>query len=125
MKRFAILLLILAAASCSYQQDRLLSPRGAALKGVEVLVSEDVPEGFPSMILREVAFVNVSGAPIEVGAMETSCISVEGPDIWSLQPSSTAERLDWVLPVGNGFQARNYLGMNDSDYGGGIPMVCL
>ncbi len=125
MKRFAILLLIFAAASCSYQQDRLLSPRGAALKGVEVLISEDVPEGFPSMILREVAFVNVSGAPIEVGAMETSCISVEGPDIWSLQPSSTAERLDWVLPVGNGFQARNYLGMNDSDYGGGIPMVCL
>ncbi|MBP5521404.1 MAG: alpha-galactosidase [Bacteroidales bacterium] len=125
MKRFALLLTIVVLASCSYRQDRLLSPRGATLSGVEVLVSEDVPDGFPSMILREVAFVNVSGKPMEVGAMETSGISVEGSGIWSLQPSSSEERLDWVLPVEKGFHARNYLGMNNSDYGGGIPMVCL
>ena len=125
MKRFALLLTIVVLASCSYRQDRLLSPRGATLSGVEVLVSEDVPDGFPSMILREVAFVNVSGKPMEVGAMETSGISVEGSGIWSLQPSSSEERLDWVLPVEKGFRARNYLGMNNSDYGGGIPMVCL
>ena len=125
MKRVALLSIILLAASCSVPSDRLLSPRGAALDGVEVLVSTSTPGGFSGMTLREVAFVNNSGRPLEVGAMETSRICVEGPEIWSLQPSSTAERLDWVLPVKNGFSQRNYLGMNDSDYGGGIPLVTL
>lgn len=125
MKRLAFLPLILLAAACSEVPDRLLSAGGAAIDGVQVLVSTENPAGFPGMVLRNVAFVNVSGKPIEVAAMETSRTEVEGSEVWSLQPSSTGDRLDWLLPVGRGFYQRNYLGMNGDDYGGGIPMVCL
>jgi len=125
MKKLALLLLTLAAVSCAAPTDRLLTPSGATLNGVTVLVSSSSPKGFPSMVLRDVAFINTSDAPLTVGAMETSRICVEGTEIWSLQPSSTGDRLDWALPVGRGFYQRNYLGMNASDYGGGIPMVSL
>lgn len=45
------------------------------------------------------------------------------PDFWSFQASSTGERKSWVLPVKTGFYQKNYLGMNDPDYGGGIPVL--
>ena len=126
MKRLAILSVILLAASCSsVPSDRLLTPCGRTIANVTV-ISNDVPlEAFPGMFIRDIAFVNSSGKPVEVGAMETSRISISDKEIWSLQPSSTVERLDWVLPVPAGFKQRNYLGMNQSDYGGGIPMVSL
>ena len=99
MKRLALVSLVLLAAACSQPSDRLLSPRGSAIDGVQVLVSTETPSGFPGMVLRNVAFVNVSGKALEVAAMETSRTEVEGSEIWSLQPSSTGDRLDWLLPV--------------------------
>ena len=126
MKRCILLLtasLLLAACSSAPQTDRLLDPSGAVLPGMEALVSEQALES--GLLLREVAFVNTGSKPVSVGAMETSRIEIEGADVWSLQPSSTAERQDWVLPVSKGFYQRNFLGMNDPDYGGGIPLVSL
>ena len=45
------------------------------------------------------------------------------PDFWSFQASSTGERKSWILPVNAGFYQKNYLGMNEPDYGGGIPVL--
>jgi alpha-galactosidase len=45
--------------------------------------------------------------------------------IWSFQGESTSARADWILPVKQGFNQRNFMGMNNSDYGGGIPVVDL
>ncbi|MBX6361071.1 MAG: alpha-galactosidase [Acidobacterium ailaaui] len=44
---------------------------------------------------------------------------------WSFQGSSHADRRDWIQPVNPGLYHRNYMGMNASDYGGGIPIVDL
>ena len=44
---------------------------------------------------------------------------------WSFQGSSSSARADWILPVKPGFQQKNYMGMNDADYGGGIPVADL
>ena len=77
------------------------------------------------MTVIETAFVNNSGKAVTVTAAEGASISVESPEIWSFQPTSTAWRKDWAFPIGKGFYQRNYLGMNDPDYGGGIPMVTL
>ncbi len=43
--------------------------------------------------------------------------------IWSFQGESTSARADWILPVKKGFSQKNFMGMNNSDYGGGIPVV--
>ena len=45
--------------------------------------------------------------------------------VWSFQGESTSSRSDWILPVKQGFYQKNYMGMNNSDYGGGIPVTDL
>ena len=126
MKRFIyIACALVAVAACSNPpQDRLLSG-GKTAKDVTVIVSTDTPAGFEGMTVRSVAFVNAGTQPIKVDAIETSRIELNAPDVWSFQPSSTSWRKDWTFPVKSGFYQRNYLGMNDSDYGGGIPMVSV
>ena len=99
--------------------------KGKAVKGFDVIVESIPAEGHEGMTLKNIGFINVSGKDLLVDAIETSAITLEGKEIWSLQPTSTAERLDWVMPVPDGFSKDNYLGMNNSDYGGGIPMVSL
>jgi len=124
MKRLIIPALLIAASACSGipAQDGAYY-KGKPVKNLEVLV-ESSPAG-DGMTLRSVCFVNTGEKPVNVDALETSRISIEGADVWSLQPTSSAEREDWVLPVKNGFYKKNFLGMNGSDYGGGIPMVSL
>lgn len=116
-----ILLPLLLSCGREIPQDRLLSG-DRTLKDIAAVV-ETSASG--SMNIRTVAFVNNGPAPVSIDAMETSLVEIKGADVWTFQPSSTSERKDWAFPVENGFYQRNYLGMNDSDYGGGIPMVCL
>ncbi|MBS1747643.1 MAG: alpha-galactosidase [Bacteroidetes bacterium] len=44
---------------------------------------------------------------------------------WSFQGSSNSDRRDWILKVNPGFYNKNFMGMNASDYGGGIPVIDL
>lgn len=97
---------------------------GKPVRGLDVVVTpatacED------GVAIRSVAFVNNGAKTVSIDAIQTSPISLKGDEIWSFQPSSTGWRKDWVLPVEKGFSQRNFLGMNDSDYGGGIPMVSI
>jgi len=83
-------------------------------------------EGVPGLEVIETQFVNL-GKSVTVKGYELCRTTIPARDsvVWSLQPSSTSARLDWVLPVKEGFAKENYLGMNNSDYGGGIPVVDL
>lgn len=123
-KHLAALAVLVAAAACSQPADRLVF-EGRTVEGIKVKVEKSSPEEFKGMTVRSVTFVNTSPKPVSVDAMETGIIKVKADRIWSFQPSSSGERADWVLPVEEGFSQRNYLGMNDNDYGGGIPMVTL
>ena len=123
-KNIIFALLALAAVSCSVPEDRLLSG-GRTLAGVRTEVQVERPDGFADVELRTVLFINDSSAPLTVDAMETSAVEICGPQVWSFQPTSSGDRLDWAFPVERGSKRRNYLGMNGSDYGGGIPLVCL
>ena len=44
-------------------------------------------------------------------------------DYWSFSGASYVDRRDWVQPVHEGFEQRNFMGMNATDYGGGTPVV--
>ena len=83
-------------------------------------------EGVPGLEVIETRFINL-GEPVTVKGYELCRNTIEPKEdvVWSLQPSSTAERKDWVLPVKEGFAQQNYLGMNNTDYGGGIPVLDL
>ena len=124
MKKLITLTCLLAAlAACSPQPaGEGAYFRGKPVKGLDIVVSTTQAS---DLTLRSVCFVNNGGKMLRVDALVTSPVSLNGTEIWSLQPSSTEARKDWVLPVEPGFYQRNFLGMNNSDYGGGIPMVCL
>jgi len=72
---------------------------------------------------------NASDADLSVDGWSVCDLQVreagDTPGFWSFQGQSTEERADWILPVTDGFSQRNYMGMNNSDYGGGVPAVCL
>ena len=114
-------ILALAAACCQQPTDCAFSG-GKPVKEIEAVVTT-TPAG--SLTLRTVSFVNKGHRPVTIDSLQTSPICVEGTEIWSFQPSSSTWRKDWVLPVEKDFYQHNFLGMNDPDYGGGIPMVSL
>ena len=99
-----------------------------AENGMKVVKHQTITpvKGVDGLEVIETYFVN-EGKTVTVKAYELCRTEIEAQDsvVWSLQPSSTSERLDWVLPVKEGFYQRNYLGMNNTDYGGGIPVLDL
>ena len=123
MKKIASFASLLAFVACATQPATDCAYFASKpVKGLEAVVSETSARG---ITLRSVCFVNKGSAPVSVDAIETSARILKGGEVWSFQPSSTGERKDWVLPVGKGFYQKNFMGMNDSDYGGGIPMVSI
>lgn len=124
MRNLAALLglTVLAAACTTQTAPDCAYFNGKAVKGLDIVVNTETSGG---LTLRRVAFVNNGTASVTVDAIETSAFEVRGGEVWSFQPSSTSARKDWVLPVEKGFSQRNFMGMNDPDYGGGIPMVSV
>jgi len=93
----------------------------------EVTVS--VYNEFPSLAVFNVKYTNSGDTPLTVTSWTNNRYSIQnttpakyGNSFWSYQSESTSRRADWVLPVNEGFDQRNYMGMNNSDYGGGTPV---
>jgi alpha-galactosidase len=88
-----------------------------------------VYDQFPSTVISQIRYTNFSGSEVRVSKWETNRIDVlsngGAPAFWSFQGESTESRNSWLLPISDDFYQRNYMGMNDSDYGGGIPVTCL
>ncbi len=92
---------------------------------VEKLQTVTAPKEFPGMVTVSTRFINC-GEPMAVNSLTQHSLRVEADTlVWSFEPTSSVHRADWLLPVRLGFSQDNYLGMNSTDYGGGIPMVDL
>jgi alpha-galactosidase len=87
-----------------------------------------VYEDFPRIILYSVTYENISNDTLEVENWTNNRYMIASDpgqnkkELWSFQSGSYENRPDWILPVHVGFKQENYLGMNASDYGGGIPV---
>ena len=135
-KTFYIIVAAVALAACAPKQDteRLICAEAEMsvfpykANGMHIVKRQTVTpaDGVEGLEVIETFFVN-KGKPVTVKAYELCRTQMTPRDtvVWSLQPSSTVRRKDWVLPVTEGFYQRNYLGMNNTDYGGGIPVVDL
>ena len=77
------------------------------------------------MLTIETRYINTSDRPIALNGWKCNELRVSTTDtaVWSFQPTSSNHRSDWATEVKPGYYKKNYLGMNHSDYGGGIPMV--
>jgi alpha-galactosidase len=96
---------------------------------LEKILEIIVYDSFPDMAFYRLQYINKGQRDIEVLKWVNNSYSVlttgDNPAFWSFQGSSTNMRRDWILPVDSAFCQRNFLGMNDTDYGGGIPLIDL
>ena len=93
---------------------------------LEKILTVSTINGFEGMAFVQSAYINHSDKVLTVKALESNRLAVDSDEtIWSFQPTSSSRRDDWILPVEDGFYQKNFLGMNNTDYGGGIPMVTL
>jgi len=109
--------------------------KGEAVSGIGITreLSLSVYDAFPSTVLVDAVYHNVSGQEMKVNGWSMCDLQVQAetpePYFWSFQGQSTSAREDWLKPVGEEFYQRNFMGVNSAydhdDYGGGIPVVCL
>jgi alpha-galactosidase len=102
--------------------------RGLADEGIEKEISIVLYDRFPGFALLSVAYRNVGAATASIGGWVNAAHILKptpggARDYWSFSGASHADRRDWVQPVRAGFDQRNFMGMNASDYGGGTPVV--
>ncbi len=96
---------------------------------IQSLLTITKTDSFPGLLLMDLCYVNRGDRPTTVTSWITNELYLKqtNPEepVWSLQTSSSNARKDWILPVSPGFYQKNFMGMNNSDYGGGIPVSDL
>ncbi|MDT0678560.1 glycoside hydrolase family 36 protein [Autumnicola musiva] len=86
-------------------------------------------DDFPGLIAVEVEYVNLSEKDMFIEEWRNGNYNIvpqgDQPPFWAFQGSSSSRRSDWIKPLEPGYYQKNYMGMNDSDYGGGIPVTSV
>lgn len=84
---------------------------------------------FPDAVFLQVFYVNKGRRDLGVLRWTNSSYQLQpardSVKFWSFQGASYPDRRDWIQRVNPGFHQDNFMGMNASDYGGGIPVVDL
>lgn len=96
---------------------------------IQKILEYTVYDSYPGMALLKVKYINTSDRHIEVSQWVNNHYEIlsnnDSPAFWSFQSSSTGARKDWIVPVDSAYYQENFQGMNNSDYGGGTPVVDL
>jgi len=92
---------------------------------IEKQLTIKVYDNFPDMALFDVSYLNKGDNNLHITKWVNNNYQIlrnKDSVFWSFQGQTTEARADWILPVKQGFYQQNYMGMNNADYGGGIPV---
>jgi alpha-galactosidase len=96
---------------------------------VDKILSIKIYNHFPDAAYIYVQYINKSNKDLPVIKWVNNEYNLlpsnDTTAFWSFQGSSHADRRDWIQKVTPGFYEKNFMGMNASDYGGGIPVIDL
>lgn len=97
---------------------------------IEKILSVKTYDSFPDAAYCTVQYINHSTKDLPVMKWVNNQYNIipSGTDttkFWSFQGSSHSDRRDWIQKVNASFYEKNFMGMNASDYGGGIPVIDL
>ena len=107
------------------QQLTIEGKAGSFTKKISLVVYDE----FPAMAFFRVEYTNAGTTKLTVKSWTNNAYTVNAqpnaasPQFWSYQSGSYEKRPNWILPLHVNFQQDNYQGMNDSDYGGGTPIL--
>lgn len=101
------------------------SATGVSADGIEKTVEFTFDPDRPGIAAIVAMYRNIGRDPVSLRGWRNAAHSLtRGPrGLWTFAGSSHADRRDWIQPAPAGFEQRNYMGMNASDYGGGTPVV--
>ena len=114
--------------NCSWSLEMDLQPRNLAPGTVRGLGRDVRVQGV------EIRFkaTNRTDQPRTVVSWEALRMEFQGQEtgpgghqLWAYCGASHPERPDWIRPVVPGFSESGWLGMNDTDYGGGNPLAAV
>lgn len=95
--------------------------------GIEKQITFTIYDQFPDFITTKVYYINKSGKDLLVKSWANNAYQIlsqnDEPHFWAFQGSSSMARADWIKPLAPGYYQENFMGMNNSDYGGGIPVT--
>lgn len=101
---------------------------GLSNNNIQKQVSVSIYEKFPTAAFYKVTYKNNGSNKVIVNKWVNNSYRIipednQKPSFWSYQGASYEDRRDWVVPLAEGFEQENYMGMNASDYGGGTPIT--
>ena len=98
---------------------------GRSAHGIDKEVSVTFFDALPGMAVLQTRYRNRGDAALEIaGWRNASHELADAPGgFWSFSGATHTDRRDWVQPLGAGFDQRNTLSMDSSDYGGGTPVA--
>ncbi|WP_136161244.1 glycoside hydrolase family 36 protein [Sphingomonas flavalba] len=101
--------------------------RGVANDRIEKTVTIAFHDRYPGVALIDIRFRNIGKQPLTVAGWRAAAhdLLAHPAGAWSYAGASYPDRRDWVQPVAPGFDQRNFMGMNGSDYGGGTPVAAV
>ncbi len=117
----------------SEQRDAVQDPRhgaghvhrvtGLSAGGIEKQVEVSFFTAYPGLAILRTRYRNTGAAPVDVAGWRNGAHELaDAPGgFWSFSGATHEDRRDWVQPMDAGFDQRNTLGMDASDYGGGTP----
>ncbi len=101
--------------------------KGISSEGIEKSLSIKAYDQFPDLLSTTVTYRNTGDRTPSINEWINQNYTIQSnnydPPFWAFQGSSSTERDDWIKPINSGYYQKNYMGMNDSDYGGGIPVT--
>lgn len=106
---------------------RRLRLRATAGGELEQQVSVELYDRYPGSARIDTVYRNIGRVPLAVAGWRTAThdLLAHPKGAWSFAGASYPNRRDWVQPVAPGFEQRNFMGMNGSDYGGGTPVAVV
>lgn len=128
LTRFALQRAEPSRAETVFGAGQRLRLTGRTADGVEKRVTVTLLDEHAGVALLDVSYVNTGDKPVAVDAWvnaghRLAAAPRHAGGWWTYSGASHADRRDWVQPVKRGFEQRNFMGMNASDYGGGTPVV--
>jgi alpha-galactosidase len=99
--------------------------RGLSVEGIEKTVDIHFDKNYPGFAFFKASYKNIGKQPMAIASNVNAAhilLPAKG-GFWSFSGATHEDRRDWVQPLKPGFDQRNFMGMNASDYGGGTPVA--
>lgn len=98
---------------------------GRSAGNLEKEVAVTFFDNLPGMAVLQTRYRNHGDAALQIAGWRNAAHELaDAPGgFWSFSGTTHTDRRDWVAPLAAGFDQRNSLSMDSSDYGGGTPVA--